>query len=66
MDNIIENARILSDMLRDEWERPAAANRCADAVRRLEECRALLRRLADDEPAPEGHSYQSWAKELLA
>lgn len=37
-----------------------------DAARRLEECRALLQRLADDEPAPEGHTFQSWARELLA
>lgn len=36
------------------------------ASRRLEECRALLERLANDEPAPEGHTFQSWARELLA
>lgn len=35
------------------------------SARRLEECRALLQRLADDEPAPEGHTFQSWARELL-
>lgn len=36
------------------------------AARRLEECRALLERLANDEPAPEGHTFQSWARGLLA
>lgn len=36
------------------------------AVRRLEECHALLERLATDGPAPEGHTFQSWARELLA
>ena len=56
MDQIIED-------LRHVWGDQAEVAR---AARRLEECRALLQRLANDEPAPEGETFQSWAKELLA
>lgn len=44
---------------------PSEGAYARNAARRLEECRALLQRLANDEPAPEGHTFQSWAKELL-
>ena len=44
---------------------PNEAAYARSAARRLEECRALLQRLANDEPAPEGETFQSWAKELL-
>lgn len=36
------------------------------AVRRLEECRAFLERFTNGEPAPEGQTFRSWARELLA
>lgn len=55
LDKIIEGLR--------DWDDVRAY---AQPARRLEECRALLQRLANDEPAPEGETFQSWAKELLA
>ena len=66
MDYMISDMRTLGDVLSAEKDMPSSATACHDAARRLEECRALLQRLANDEPAPGGHSYQSWAKELLA
>lgn len=36
------------------------------ARKQLEECRALLERVAKNELPPEGHTFQSWARELLA
>ena len=65
MDKLIEEPRQTA-----EWLKHCGIEKTAEevgrAARRLEECRALLQRLANDEPAPEGHTFQSWARELLA
>lgn len=64
MDYMIDDLRTLGEVLETE-KGPSSAKSCRDGARRLEECRALLQRLANDEPAPEGHTFQSWARELL-
>lgn len=57
MDKIIDELRYPPEVVAPEALRKA--------VRRLEECRALLERLARGEPAPEGTTFQSWAGDLL-
>lgn len=64
MDNIIDAMRLMEGHARGRGAIDEA-NMTAAGARRLEECRALLQRLANDEPAPEGHTFQSWARELL-
>ena len=63
MDEIIEDLREVATV--PCLPSDAAMALASQAVRRLEECRALLERLAAGEPAPEGHTFQSWAGELL-
>lgn len=60
MDQIIDQLREADDVMG-----VGELSVLGPAARRLEECRALLQRLANDEPAPEGETFQSWAKELL-
>ena len=64
MEKIIDGlSNLETEAVSEGW---GADNTASRARRRLEECRALLERLANDEPAPEGHTFRSWARELLA
>lgn len=67
MDELIERLKASEDATVAAHPETVRSELAAYAARkRLEECRAFLERVVNNERPPEGHTYQSWAAELLA